>query len=272
MFLKGLKHKFSSARIINSKLDVHKIADSYQKKGFIRIENLWDPVFWNNLSRETFSVIEKKKKMMKMELSNTTRNLYVVGGTDIDELHYPSIHKIARSEEVLQTIKQITGNKNLRHGRHPPLFPAHINLENRIGHHHGWHLDDAGFKLVIYIKWRKHPQETGGRVGFVKNWVPDGLIRNKLMERLYNSKKFALSEEDEDKGNYLELFNKKIPHKNIGYIDLTETESYFMEGRKTLHCVEALSCDSERISLCYSFDDIHDESNYEHSATSLYSK
>lgn len=62
------------------------------------------------------------------------------------------------------------------------------------------------------------------------------------------------------------MFGKKIPKEKIKFSDFKEGDCYFMEGRKVLHCIEGLTANSKRISLCFSFDDVFDESNYEDSA------
>ena len=53
---------------------------------------------------------------------------------------------------------------------------------------------------------------------------------------------------------------------------LREGDAYFISGRSVLHQILPLKSDkTERSALCFSYDYIHDLSNYGKSADSLYS-
>eukprot|EP00340_Litonotus_pictus_P005542 CAMPEP_0170528358 /NCGR_PEP_ID=MMETSP0209-20121228/13853_1 /TAXON_ID=665100 ORGANISM="Litonotus pictus, Strain P1" /NCGR_SAMPLE_ID=MMETSP0209 /ASSEMBLY_ACC=CAM_ASM_000301 /LENGTH=214 /DNA_ID=CAMNT_0010819525 /DNA_START=187 /DNA_END=831 /DNA_ORIENTATION=+ len=206
-------------------------------------------------------------------MNKSTRKLKVVSGMEIVKEKFPTLYEFAVSEEVMEAFREISDNPKLKYGIQPNLFPCHINFQQEPNNHHGWHLDDAGYKLVIQTTWKPGPNETGGNVGLIRNYVAEEHKYLPVQERLdkLNPEIKTYSLEEDKENRYSEIVTgHRISKDNIKVLNLIENESYFMEGRRSSHCVFPLTDNTKRVTVCYSFDDVHDGSNYLSSADQLY--
>lgn len=227
------------------------------------------------LVKETDEALARLSFRKDYTLNQTTRRMDVVSGSSLRCSNlFPTINAFSRSTEVLKFVRYITCNEGLKEGQHDPLTPAHINRQVGIGSQHGWHLDDAGYKLVLIIKWCANNDETGGGVRYIPNYVSKQDRYKSLNARHSSPGEYAeviTDDDDDDDACTCTLFEKRIPKARIRELKSCSLEGYLMEGRAVLHKVVPLTQDDTvRISICFSFDDVHDQSNYETSAASLY--
>jgi len=225
------------------------------------------------LVKETDEALARLSVRSDYTLNQHRRCLDVVSGSSLrcNNL-FPTINAFSRSTELLNFVRYVTCNEGLKEGQHDPLSPAHINREVGIGSQHGWHLDDAGYKLVLITKWCANSDEKGGGVRYIPNFVSKQDRYKSLKARLSSPGEYAeVITDDDDDDDACTLFEKRIPKECIRELKSCSLEGYLMEGRVVLHEVVPLTQDDTvRIAICFSFDDVHNQSNYESSATSLY--
>eukprot|EP01084_Bolivina_argentea_P052236 95960_1 len=220
---------------------------------------------------ETKDAIRTHSTMMNIDLNKTRRHLRTVSGVSITN-DYPNINLFAESDEILEFVRFITNNKNLQAGKHKPLYPAHINYSSAIDEHHGWHLDDAAFKIVFCTQYIPGPDESlnGGCPQYIPHSINPEHTDESLAMRLQST---SLYHEQllNNGAEYREILDKKIPSSMIKTMYLNEGDAYLLNGRSVLHQVLPLkSNQTQRSAICFSYDYVHDLSNYENSPTSLY--
>jgi len=266
----GIKRGMKFLNNINEEI----LRDRYISNQFVVFKAGWIAEnACRKLVKETDEALARSCFRRDYTLNQHPRRMDVVSGSLLrcSDL-FPTINAFARSPEILKFVRYITCNEGLKPGQHDPLSPAHINRFIGIGSQHGWHLDDAGYKLVLITKWCANNDETGGGVRLIPNFVSKQDRHKSLKARLSSPGEHAeVITDDDDDDDACTLFEKRIPKARIKELKFCSLEGYLMEGRAVLHTVvPQTQDDTVRISVCFSFDDIHDESNYETSATSLY--
>eukprot|EP01084_Bolivina_argentea_P300600 518378_1 len=253
---------------------LHLLKKQFSISKCVRLNDGWlNESISRQLINETNIAINKHSIMMDIILNKATRNLRIVSGDQImGEDEFPNINMFADNEEIIEFIRFMTDNQELKSGKQPQLYPAHINYEHKKEQHHGWHLDDAAFKIVICAKYSPADDESinGGCVQYIPNSIDNDIMDKSLSERL-RSMSDSHKQLLENGEKYTMILDKKIPNSMIKTLHLREGDAYLLNGRTVLHQVLPLkSDDTQRAAICFSYDYIHDFSNYEHSAASLY--
>jgi len=248
---------------------LNELRQTFKQNRVIKFNNLIPRNIMDLIKKECHEALDNHGHFKDFTMNYSTRKLSVVSGQDITALKYPTLYNFAISEEVADAFRFITDNTKLKYGIQPNLFPCHINYQNSPTFHHGWHLDDAGYKLVITTLWQPGSNEKGGQVGLITNFVPDHMLLKPVKQRLLvpNS---DLEIQKEASQNTEDVCNYNVNKKHIQVIDYQEDDCYFMEGRRSMHCVYPLTNNTRRVTACFSFDDVHDGSNYQESADLLY--
>lgn len=250
----------------------------YAKYGYCMVQNLFKTEVLNKIKTESIIASEKYASAPRnVDMNFSKRRLQIVSGSDVNEHkeEFPFLHEFAINEEVVEALRQISDNPKLKYGRYRPLFPCHLNIQSEPTFNHGWHLDDAGFKLVIQPIWKPGPNEKGGRVGLINNFLDEEYKFENVNVRLkHPSKKLGIIKDEDlkDTDEIEKCVGYNVPKKHVTMVSLGEMEGYFMEGRSTIHMVEPLTDFTHRMSVCFSYDDVHDLSNYYETSDKLYKK
>eukprot|EP01001_Neometanema_parovale_P007027 NODE_3353_length_1236_cov_2.880503_g3182_i0.p1 GENE.NODE_3353_length_1236_cov_2.880503_g3182_i0~~NODE_3353_length_1236_cov_2.880503_g3182_i0.p1 ORF type:complete len:296 (+),score=66.84 NODE_3353_length_1236_cov_2.880503_g3182_i0:49-888(+) len=239
---------------------------SFKRSGFIHLKNILNKEGFEAMQREVTSVNANK---VHFNMNGATRNLGVVSGDQLrEEEDVPLITQFSQSPDLLDLLREMTANPDLQPGAHPPLSPAHINVHSEVGNQHGWHLDDAAYKLVFVARLSRGPNETGGQTSIIHDWVPAHLKNEALRIRLAAKKAADYPQEQCEM-----VIERPVLRSEIRTVDVEEGDAFLIEGRRTAHVVHPMTDPStRRYTVCFSFDDDPTGSNYEASATDLYVK
>ena len=248
---------------------IKSMASDFARDGnFVRIpKEAMNPSVFKAIAAEAKMALQHSKRMA-IEMDEEPRRLEIVGGDVLsEEGEYHATKAFARDPALLEQIRTITGKPNLVCGSYPPLSPAHINRQSGPGDTHGMHLDDAAYKLVLYVKMDRGEGEQGGDVRFIPGYVPAKLAHAKRDDR-YHAGGTELEAATKES---VSLMGRDVPTSALRMGKFDEGEAYLMEGRTVAHEVTPVTAEgTERITICFSFDDIADLSNYTRSADTLY--
>ena len=266
----------SLIRSVSRFMDRQTLRSQFQAERIVRIPRFALPSnLITAITEESKSLFDNNlHQNISVQLNGARRSLETVGASQIsaDPSKYPTLNSFANDSELIHFMRDVTGNNFLNCGTNSDLSPAHIQRESGIGPEHGWHVDDAGYKFIILCQQNVVKDEDGGRVGYVPFFVSDEHRYLNTAERLESQSKehqeFASSANDEDT---VEILGKHVPTHFVRHLPLEPGDAYIMEGRTVCHCVTPFTKDgSVRMSAAFSFDDVHDGTNYGESANIVF--
>lgn len=251
----------------------------YIENQILKFDIGWlNPEIYKQLELETNIAIKKYGEIRSKRVggsainSKEVINKITVQGPNLrsKKNEFPTINSFGKSKEIIQFLQYITGDCTLGSSNYDAVSPAHINYTVGNIQHHGWHLDNAYYKLIICIDYDNCDNgENHSYVQYLKHnekFKQKGLkeIKHTRLKNRINHVSNQYSDSINVNGNYNDIMNeynceiifgdKKVPKSMIKTMQLCKYQAYFIEGRTTLHKITPFSLEkSERKTLLFSF-------------------